>query len=88
MAKVYHAEIYGLRITKCDWLNKHNIKNVKWNILEPQTPFYFLIPRNEDHIKEYQSFTSIQEIFPINITGIVTARDKFVIDFDELVLKR
>jgi len=88
MAKVYHSEIYGLRDTKYDWLNKHNIKNVKWNKLEPQTPFYFLIPRNEDHIKDYQSFTSFQEIFPINVTGIVTARDKFVIDFDELVLKR
>ena len=85
---IVHHEIYGLRETKYDWLNKHNIKNVKWNILEPQTPFYFLIPRNEDHIKDYQSFTSIQEIFPINVTGIVTARDKFVIDFDELVLKR
>jgi predicted helicase len=88
MAKVYHAEIFGLRETKYDWLNKHNINNVKWNKLEPQTPFYFLIPRNEDHLKDYQSFTSIQEIFPINVTGIVTARDKFVIDFDELVLKR
>ncbi|MDD3773265.1 MAG: hypothetical protein PHC38_11505, partial [Weeksellaceae bacterium] len=85
---IVHHEVYGLRETKYDWLNKHNIKNVKWNYLEPQTPFYFLIPRNEDHIKDYQSFTSIQEIFPINVTGIVTARDKFVIDFDELVLKR
>src|SRR5690606_13489501 len=35
---IVHHEVYGLRETKYDWLNKHNIKNVKWNNLEPQTP--------------------------------------------------
>jgi len=88
MVKVYHSEIFGLREQKYDWLNKHDIKNVKWNKLEPRAPFYFLIPRNEEHLKDYQSFISVQEIFSINVSGIVTARDKFVIEFDDLVLKR
>ncbi len=85
---IVHKEIFGLRESKYGWLDKHSFKNAKWNILKPQTPFYFFIPRDEKHIKKYQTYLSLQEIFPINVTGIVTARDKFVIDFDELVLKR
>lgn len=88
MSKIYHCEIFGLREKKYNWLNKHSIKNVKWNKLEPQTPFYLFIPRDVEHLKEYKNFISVQEIFPVNVTGIVTARDKLVIDFDELVLKR
>ena len=48
MAKVYHSEIYGLRETKYDWLNKHNIKNVKWNELEPNNGFYLLFLKTKD----------------------------------------
>jgi predicted helicase len=85
---IFHNEIFGFRGSKYDWLYKHNIKNVKWNKLQPRTPFYFFIPRNEEHIKNNQSYISIQEIFPISVTGIVTARDKFVIDFNQRILKR
>jgi predicted helicase len=88
MAKVYHSEIFGLRETKYGWLNKYNIKKVKWEKLNPHTPYYFLIPRDEKHINNYINFTSVQDIFLINVTGIVTARDKFVIDVDKEILKR
>ncbi len=40
---IVHHEIYGLRETKYDWLNKHNIKNIKWNKLEPDSDFIFLL---------------------------------------------
>lgn len=85
---IVHHEIFGLRETKYDWLNKHNIKNVKWEKLEPQSPYYFLIPRNEKHSKGYNKFLSVQEIFPSNNVGLVTARDKFAIDFDLDTLRR
>ena len=49
---------------------------------------YFFIPRDEKHSKGYHKFISVQDIFVVNVTGIVTARDKFVIDFDEKTLKR
>ena len=85
---VFHSELFGLRDSKYDWLNKHNIKNIKWNNLKPNSPYYFLIPRDEKYLSTYNRFLSIQEIFPINVTGIVTARDSFVIGIDNESLKR
>jgi predicted helicase len=85
---IFHKELFGLRETKYDWLNNHSIKNIKWDKLKPNSPHYFLIPRDEKYISTYNKFISIQEIFPINVTGIVTSRDSFVIDIDKDVLKR
>lgn len=81
--KVYHSEIFGLRENKYDWLNKHSIKNVKWQRIYPAPEFYLFIPSNNKLANRYYSFDKITEIFPVNSVGVVTARDKFVIDFDK-----
>lgn len=86
--QIVHRDLFGLREHKYDWLDKHSINNIKWNNLEPKSPYYFFIPRDEKHGKGYHKFISVQDIFAINVTGIVTARDKFVIDFNENNLKR
>ncbi len=88
MAKVYHSEIFGLRETKYDWLNKHNIKNVKWKKIYPRPEFYLFIPTENKQADHYYSFYKITEIFPVNSVGVVTARDNFVIDFDRRKLER
>lgn len=85
---ILHNERFGLRFDKNDWLNDHSIRNITWQQLNPLSPNYFFIPRDEKHSKEYHKFISVQDIFVVNVTGIVTARDKFVIDFDEKILKR
>jgi predicted helicase len=88
MAKVFHSEIYGLRETKYDWLNKHNIKNVKWKKIAPYPDFYLFIPTDHELANHYYSFYKITDIFPVNSVGIVTARDNFVIDFEKKELER
>lgn len=88
MAKVYHSEIYGLREAKYDWLNKHNIKNVKWKKIVPHPEFYLFFPTDNKLANHYYSFEKITEIFPVNSVGIVTARDNFVIDFDRKKLEQ
>jgi len=79
---IVHNEIFGLRDIKYDWLNNHSIKNVKWGKLEPKSPYYFLIPKDEKHIAGYNKFIPLQVIFPMNNVGIVTARDNFATDYD------
>ncbi|MCF6270130.1 MAG: N-6 DNA methylase [Melioribacteraceae bacterium] len=76
---IFHNEIFGLRETKYDWLNKHSIKNTKWNKLKPKSEFYLFIPQNIKLQSKYQKFIKITDIFPINSVGIVTARDKLTI---------
>lgn len=85
---VYHSEIWGTRKRKYDWLLKHDIRKTNWNQVKPSTPFYLFVPRDEKQGAQFQSYPSVQEIFPVNGVGIVTARDNFVIDSDVRRLKR
>ena len=85
--EVCYAEIWGLREEKGQWLEGHDVKNTKWRKLSPSDPYYFFVPREEVGLEEYQRFTGIQEIFPVSSTGIVTARDHFVVDQDRKSLE-
>jgi hypothetical protein len=84
---VRHAELWGLRERKYDWLLKHNHTKTKWNTIKPSSPHYLFVPREEKLQKRFQSYPSIHSILPINSVGIVTARDHFVIDFDKRTLR-
>jgi predicted helicase len=88
MSKIFHAEIFGLRESKYDWLIKHNIKDIKWNKLKPNSEFYLFIPQDQRLQVIYQTFNRITEVFPVNSVGVVTSRDNFVIDFDRKKLEQ
>ena len=81
--KVFHLDKYGLRKEKYDWLDQTDFDKKKYHEIKPASPWYFFIPRNTSHIQHYLKWKKINEIFPVNVTGIVTARDKFVIGFDK-----
>ena len=86
--KVHHSELWGLRKKKYDWLLKNDITTTKWKRLSPKSEFYFFIPRDERLLESYEKSPKVTDIFPINSVGIVTARDKFVIDSDRKALER
>ena len=85
---VYHSERWGLRDKKYKWLLNKEISTTKWKKLKPVSPYYFFIPRDEKGKEDYERYWKLTDIFPVNITGIVTSRDHFVIDFDKEALKR
>ncbi|MCX8027544.1 MAG: hypothetical protein N3A62_06795 [Thermodesulfovibrionales bacterium] len=87
-AKVYHAEVWGLREDKYSWLLKNDIKSTKWKRLNPKSEFYLFIPRDERLIKQYKKFVNITNIFCLNNVGIVTSRDDFVTDIDKEALRQ
>ncbi|MEA2022118.1 MAG: type ISP restriction/modification enzyme, partial [Candidatus Caldatribacteriota bacterium] len=84
---IYHSDLFGLRQEKYDWLDQNvfNIENYKK--IKPLSPWYFFVLRDTLHIQKYLKWKKINEIFPINVTGIVTARDKFVIGFDKFEIR-
>ncbi|MCK4387270.1 MAG: N-6 DNA methylase [Dehalococcoidia bacterium] len=86
--KVFHSELWGLQKDKYDWLLGNDVNTIEWQQLKPDSPYYFFVPRAETYRNIYEKFWKITDVFPINCVGIVTARDKFVIDFDRDVLKR
>ena len=81
--KVYHLDKYGLREEKYDWLDQNDFVNKNYQEIKPASPWYFFVLRNTSHIQQYLKWKRIDKIFPVNVTGIVTARDRFVIGFDE-----
>ena len=86
-SQIYQTDIYGLRKEKYDWLEKNEFKKENYSTIKPQSPYYFLIKRDTEKIKHYLNWIKINEIFPVNSVGIVTSRDKFVIDYKKNVLK-
>ncbi len=86
--KIFHADLWGLQEQKYKKLTTLNLKTVKWKQLKPSSPLYLFVPRDEKRSLKYQAYPSIQEIFPVNSVGVVTARDNFVIDFDRRELER
>lgn len=85
--KVYHADLWGLRERKYHTLLETDISTTEWKELKPCSPFYFFVPRDEDHLAEYERGWKITEVFPVKNVGIATARDHFVLDFDETSLR-
>lgn len=85
---VNHAEFWGLREKKYDWLDENDIKSTLWKELSPKADMYLFVPRDERQAEQYERFIKITDIFPVNSVGIVTSRDAFVIDHDKEALKR
>lgn len=81
--KVFYADLWGLRKKKYARLKDNDIKTTKWQQIKPSDPNYFFMPWSREGWDLYQDFWKITDIFPVNSTGIVTARDSFVIDFDK-----
>ncbi|MBU4509980.1 N-6 DNA methylase, partial [bacterium] len=84
---IYQADLYGLRQEKYNWLDQNVFNIENYEKIKPLSPWYFFVPRNTSHIQRYLKWKKINEIFPINVTGIVTARDNFVIAFDKSEIK-
>ena len=79
---VCHADLWGERESKYRWLLEHVSLTTEWAQLEPAPRFYLFEPFDESGADSYSDWPAINEVMPVNVTGIVTARDGFVIDLD------
>ena len=93
-SKIHYADLWGSRKSKYKVLFETDIEdmdttgNIECAEFMPNAPFYFFVPREEKLRFEYENGWRVTEIFPINSTGIVTARDSIVIDFDSQTLTK
>ena len=86
---VYHADLYGLRKNKYDWLIENDIKKTGWKEAKPQKPFYLFKPQEIILLKEYEKGWKPLDVMPVNVLGFQTHRDGFAIDFDrKAILER
>ncbi len=78
-AKVFHADLWGMRDGKYRWLEEQDVTKTKWAKLKPQSPFYLFIPQNTKLLGEYEKGWKITEAMPVKNAGLYTARDKLTI---------
>ncbi|MCS7029802.1 MAG: N-6 DNA methylase, partial [Bacteroidia bacterium] len=85
--KVYHSDLFGLKDTKYQWLEKTPFRRKNYTLIKPESPWYFFVPRNTEGIESYNTWVKVNEIFPVNSVGVVTGHDEFAIDEDKETLK-
>jgi predicted helicase len=88
LAKVFYADLWGLREEKYKYLFKNEVKTTKWQQLEPAGLYYFFVPKDFALQAEYEKFWKVTEIFKEWASGVKTNRDHFLVDFDKQVLSR
>ncbi len=85
-ARVFHADLWGEREAgpdggKYGWLAANDVETTAWSELAPKPPLYLFVPRDEALGEEYERYTALTGIFPVNSVGIVTARDELTIQW-------
>jgi predicted helicase len=87
IGEVYYKELWGTREEKYSNLLSLNIDSGEWEKINPETPYYFFVPKDFSWYEEYFSGFSIEDIYPQKTSGIKTHRDHFIIDTDKNRLK-
>nr|EDZ39832.1 MAG: DNA methyltransferase/helicase [Leptospirillum sp. Group II '5-way CG'] len=77
--RLLHADLWGEREAKYQWLASNDLESTPWKTVSPNAPSYQFVPQDESLRKEYEKGWKITDIMPINSVGIVTARDELTI---------
>ena len=83
VSTIKHADVYGTRNEKYLLLNANELYSLGYEKITPKSPYYFYVPRLTKEIQHYEKWQSVADIFPNYVSGIVTARDKFVVGFEK-----
>jgi len=78
-AKVHHADVWGERDGKYAVLAESDITTTKWEELQPDSPTYLFKPWDTKIGRNYEQWSRITEIMPVNSTGVLTSRDKLAV---------
>ena len=75
-AKVYYTDVWGTRAEKLDTLDRGSLSFDELS-LDPKMAYF--IPFGDESKMAYEKGISLFDLFPINVTGIVTGNDKTAI---------
>lgn len=81
---VCHSDLWGASDAKLDALARDAIDFEK---ITPVAQTYLFVPESEIVDPWYESLSSLTEVFPVNGSGIITARDRLAVHFDDNELR-
>ena len=88
LGKVFHYDVYGNRELKYDFLTDNSLNKVDFKELKPKKPYLFFVPKNDEGAEQYGEGFKVDDLFPKNVTGIVTMGDSFIITDDKETLNQ
>jgi len=89
LGEVFHFDLFGERESKYEFLWGHNLAEIQFEKIKIQAPKYSFVPTDYVAQNEYEQGFSLPQLFVKYGAGVITAHDKFVIDFDkETLVKR
>lgn len=80
LAQVYHYDLYGKREVKYDFLTQNNLADIDFSLLENHAPNYFMVKKDFGLQKDYEKGFAVNELFLLNSVGVVTGKDKVLIN--------
>jgi predicted helicase len=81
LAEIYHGDLWGSREVKYAALTGSRIGKPVTERIECTAPQYAFVRRDHGLAEIYGEGFRLAELMPVNVTGIVTAKDRLVIDF-------
>jgi len=78
-AQVFHGEVWGTREAKNDILWSDTISTLAATPLPEKKPLYPFVARDYDVESAYAKGFSVADLFLVNVTGIVSMGDSFII---------
>lgn len=80
LGRIFYYDLYGKREDKYTFLSNTKFSEVEYQELTPVEPMYFFVPKNFELKEEYNNAILVTSIFEVNNVGIVTAKDKILIN--------
>lgn len=81
LARVFHADLYGLRAAKYETLLLGDMRHIDWQEIAPRSPYYLLVPLNSNVRDEYEQGWQITDLFALTRMGITSGDDSFAYDW-------
>jgi len=79
LGNIYHRDLYGKREDKFQNLNENSIESIKWQKLNPTSPYHFFVPKDFGYEEEYDKGFKIDELFIKYGSGIKFRKDKLLV---------
>jgi predicted helicase len=81
LAEVYHFDLYGKRNEKFSFLLNNTLKTVKWQQIKYFNHNCFFVPKDFELKEEYEKGFKINELLPVNSSGVKTHNDANLVSF-------
>jgi predicted helicase len=78
----FYKDIWGTRDFKNTFLETTNLISSQYNKIIPDKTHYFFVPKIFEDQTRYKKGFEVTNIFNTNFSGMVSAGDNFIIDFD------